>query len=55
MSGYRATVLMEDGKELDETKTKKAIVGKGIKMTSFDKSETEKPALAYQIKVTGGG
>ena len=55
MSGYRATVIMEDGKSLDEASTKKAIVGSGIKMDSFGTSETVVPAVAYQLKVAGGG
>jgi len=55
MSGYRATVIMKDGKSLDETSTKKAIVGSGIQMTSFGSSETVVPAAAYQLKVAGGG
>lgn len=46
---------MEDGKELDKTKTQKAIVGSGIKMVSLEKSETVMPATAYQITVGGGG
>ncbi len=46
---------MNDGKELDEAKIQKAITGKGLKMTSFAKSEAIVPDMVYQLKVSGGG
>jgi len=55
LSGYRATVLMEDGKTLDKSATEKAIVGKGLKMTSYEKTETVVPDKAYELAVTGTG
>jgi len=55
MSGLRATVLMEDGKELDKDKSTKAIVAKGLKLTSYEQGTVETPALAYTLKVTGAG
>ena len=55
LSGFRATVLMQDGKSLDQSATQKAIVGKGLKMVSYEKTETVVPAKAYQLQVAGAG
>lgn len=55
LSGYRATVIMKDGKALDETKTKEAIVGKGLTMESFEKTKIAIPEKAYALVVTGTG
>lgn len=55
LSGYRATVVMEDGKSLDEEKTKKAIEGKGLTMESFAKTEKVAPEAGYVLAVTGTG
>lgn len=46
---------MEDGKTLDKSATEKAIVGKGLKMTSYEKTETVVPDKAYELAVTGTG
>lgn len=55
LSGYRATVVMEDDKELDKDKTTKAIVAKGLTVESFEKSETLIPEAGYMLTVTGTG
>jgi len=46
---------MEDGKVLDKKKTSKAIVAKGLKVASYEQSETTLPEMAYTLKVTGTG
>lgn len=55
MSGLRATILMEDGKDLDKEKATKAIVAKKLKVTSYEKTEIPAPQIAYTLKVTGTG
>ena len=55
MSGYRATVVMEEGKSLDEAKTKAAIEGKNLSLASFSKSQAVIPEAGYVLAVTGTG
>jgi hypothetical protein len=54
-SGLRATVVMEDGKALDQEKTTKAIEAKGLGVTSFSKSEITIPESGYTLAVAGTG
>lgn len=55
LSGYRATVVMEEGKALDEEKTKKAIAAQGLTMDTFGKSEVAIPQAGFSLVVTGTG
>ena len=55
LSGFRATVVMEEGKALDADKTKAAIAAKGLTCQSFDKSSVTVPEAAYVLAVTGTG
>ncbi|MCP5535649.1 MAG: hypothetical protein H7A51_05360 [Akkermansiaceae bacterium] len=55
LSGLRATVLMEDGRELDKEKTTKALVAQGLGLASFEKQESAVPEAAYLLTVTGTG
>ena len=55
LSGYRATVVMADGKALDEEKTKAAIVGKGLTFESYEKADVVVPEAGYVLAVTGTG
>ena len=55
ISGCRATVMMEEGKVLDEEKTQKAIVDTGLAMGSFKKSQIIVPEAGYHLVVTGTG
>jgi hypothetical protein len=55
LSGLRATVVMEEGKELDKNKLSKALKGKGLGLASFSKEEAVIPEAAYVLKVTGTG
>ena len=55
MSGYRATVVMEEGKSLDEAKTKAAIEGKNLSLASFSKAQAVIPEAGYVLAVTGTG
>jgi hypothetical protein len=55
LSGYRATVVMDEGKALDEAKTKTAIEGKGLSMASFEKADVVVPEAGYVLAVTGTG
>jgi len=55
LSGLRATVIMNDGKELDQEKTTTAIKAKGLELKSFQKTETPIPSAVYQIAAAGAG
>ena len=55
LSGYRATVVMSDGKTLDEEKTKAAIVAKGLTFESYEKADVVVPQAGYVLAVTGTG
>lgn len=55
LSGYRATVVMEEGKDLDKEKTTAAIKGKGLTVDSFEKSQAVIPEAGYVLAVTGTG
>ena len=55
LSGLRATVIMDEGKELDQEKSATAIKAKGLELKSFEKAETPIPAAAYQIAAAGTG
>lgn len=55
MSGLRATVVMQDGIELDKEKTSKALTEKGLPVKTFAKTETKIPAEVYQLTVAGTG
>jgi len=55
LSGLRATVLMEDGKDLNKGSVTKALKDKGLGLASFSKEETVIPEAAYVLAVTGTG
>lgn len=55
LSGYRATVVMDGDKTLDEEKTKKAIVAKGLTFESYEKADVVVPEAGYVLAVTGTG
>lgn len=55
LSGFRATVVMEEGKALDKDKTSKAIVAKGLAVGSFEKANVAIPEAGYVLAVTGTG
>ncbi|MGB1874394.1 MAG: hypothetical protein ACPH5P_06630 [Akkermansiaceae bacterium] len=55
LSGLRATVVMNDGTELDKDKTTKALKQKGLGLNSFSKEELVIPEAAYVLAVTGTG
>lgn len=54
-SGYRATVIMEDGMELDSEKVETAIKKKGLTFEGLEKLTTAVPVEGYNIKATGTG
>ena len=55
LSGLRATVVMNDGTELDKDKPTKALNQKGLGLNSFSKEELVIPEAAYVLAVTGTG
>ncbi|MGB0993937.1 MAG: hypothetical protein ACPG32_15895 [Akkermansiaceae bacterium] len=55
LSGYRATVIMEDGKSLEKEALTKAVVAKGLQVKSFEKTSVVVPAEAYMLAVSGTG
>lgn len=54
-SGYRATVVMDDGKELDSEKVKSAITSKSLTFEGFEKVTKPVPVEGYQLKASGTG
>lgn len=46
---------MEEGKALDEAKTKAALQAKGLGLGSFAKTDVVIPEAAYVLAVTGTG
>lgn len=55
LSGLRATVIMKEGKELDEGKTEQSLIRKSLTLVSFKKEEIIIPEAAYVLAVTGTG
>ena len=55
LSGLRATVIMKEGKELDEGKTEQSLSRKSLTLVSFKKEEIIIPEAAYVLAVTGTG
>ena len=54
-SGYRATVIMEGGQELDSEKVQAAITSKGLTFEGFEKLTKAVPVEGYNLKATGTG
>ena len=46
---------MENGKTLNKEKSSEALTAKGLKLASFEKTETTIPEAAYQLAVAGTG
>lgn len=55
LSGYRATVLMNDGKEMDKEAVTKAFAKGNLTLKSFEKNPVIVPKSGYQLAVTGTG
>ena len=55
VSGLRSTVIMEDGKALDEAKLRDAMGSKRLKLVSLEVADQAKPKLVYGMKVKGAG
>lgn len=55
LSGLRATVIMADGKALQEDKVSKALQAKNLGLASFTKAEAVIPEAAYVLRVSGTG
>ena len=55
LSGLRATVIMKEGKELDEGKTEQSLIRNSLTLVSFKKEEIIIPEAAYVLAVTGTG
>ena len=55
LGGLRTTLLMEEGKELDEAEVKKAVEAKRLKFISFEVIERPQPTVVYRIEAKGLG
>ena len=55
LGGLRFTLLMEEGKELDEAEVKKAIESKRLKFVSLEVIERPQPTVTYRIPARGLG
>ena len=51
----RASVLMEEGKALDEAKVKEAFTKGKIKLVSLEVTEAKVPKAAYVLQAAGMG
>jgi len=54
-SGLRATVVMDEGKKLDQEKTSKAFTENGLALKSLNKQNSIIPAVTYTLTVSGTG
>ena len=53
LSGLRATVVMEEGKQLDEAKLKADIEAKRLSFVSLSEVTVPRPKAAYIVTVSG--
>ena len=53
LSGMRATVVMQDGKKLDEAKVKEAIVAKRLKFVSMEVANRPVPVAMFNMAAKG--
>ena len=51
----RASVLMEEGKALDEAKLKDAFKAKKLEMVSLEVTQARMPKAAYVLQASGTG
>ena len=55
LSGLRASVMMEDGKKLDEAKVKEAVAAKGLTFVSMEETKMAAPKASYVLQAAGTG
>ena len=55
LSGMRASVLMEEGKALDEAKLKQAFTSNKLELVSLEVTEAKLPKAAYVLQAAGMG
>lgn len=53
LSGMRATVVMEEGQELSETKVKDALGSKSLKFVSMETVERPAPKVMFNTPAKG--
>jgi hypothetical protein len=53
LSGMRASVLMEEGKALDEEKLKAAFNTNKLELVSLEATEMKAPKAAYMLQASG--
>ena len=55
LSGFRASIIMEDGKSLDEAKVKAALDKARLELVSITEEKIATPDHAYMLTATGAG
>ena len=55
LSGMRTTLVMEEGKSLDEAAVKEAVEAKRLKFVSLEVVERPQPDFVYRIPAKGLG
>ena len=55
LGGLRFTLLMEEGKELDEAEVKEAVESKRLGFVSLEVIERPQPTITYRIPARGLG
>ena len=55
LGGLRTTLLLEEGKEIDEAEIKKAVESKRLKFVSLEVIERLQPTVTYRIPAGGLG
>ena len=53
LSGMRATVVMEEGKTLDEAKIKESLGAKKLKFVSMEVVDRRIPTVMFNLKAKG--
>ena len=53
LSGLRATVVMEDGQSLDESKVKSALQANRMELESLEVKDVNLPKAAYVLQASG--